>query len=125
MKHVGILALLTLNALACGPCMAQSNVAANCTPLTTLQVDASAGPDVDPALPGVQVRLGTNVQVSGFARLEMRTSTCGVTEAVAPLAWSLSFQPPQGAEIDVTDLLTPATIQTRRPSSPRRKGPFV
>lgn len=112
MKHVGILALLTLNALACGPSMAQSNVAANCTPLTTLQVDASAGPDADPALPGVQVRPGTNVQVSGFARLETRTSTCGVTEAVAPLVWSLSFQSPQGAEIDVTDLLTPATIQT-------------
>jgi hypothetical protein len=113
MKRIGVFALLTLVAVASGPSMAQMRLAADCTPSTTLDVTANAAPDVDPALPGVQVRIGTNVQVSGVARVKTRSSTCLVTETLAPIvSWSLSFQPPNGGQIDVTNSLTPATTQT-------------
>jgi len=44
-----------------------------------VNVSASAGPDVDATQPGVQVRVGMKVQVSGTARLERRIANCEIT----------------------------------------------
>src|SRR5262249_33450817 len=88
----------------------------NCTPSTTVLVTATAGPDVDPGQPGVQVRIGMQVQVSGVARTQRLLANCEVTESLAAVTWSLTFQPPGGAPADATASLSPPTRQTE--SSP-------
>ena len=118
MKRCAVFAF-ALIVLAAGPAMAQLPqlpIGTNCTPRTTVNVSATAGPDVDATQPGVQVRIGMKVQVSGVARVERQLANCEITESLAAVTWSLTFQPPGGAATDATASLAPATTQTE--SSP-------
>jgi hypothetical protein len=98
------LALFALLVLTPAPALAQLPpqppqlpIGTNCTPQTTVQVSATAAPDVDAAQPGVQVRIGMKVQVSGVARVERQLANCEITESLAAVTWSLTFTPPGGA----------------------------
>jgi hypothetical protein len=88
----------------------QLPIGTNCTPQTTVQVSANAGPDVDAAQPGVQVRIGMKVQVSGTARVERRLANCEITDSLAAITWSLTFTPPGGTATSAS--LGPVTAQT-------------
>jgi hypothetical protein len=90
----------------------QLPIGTNCLPQTTVILSANAGPDVDPTQPGVQVRVGMNVQVSGVARVERRLANCQTTSGLAAVTWTLTFQPPGGAETDASASLGPETAQT-------------
>jgi len=112
-----VLLLLTVTTGACMRTVSAQlptnvGVGTSCTPSTSVQVSASAGPDVDSTQPGVQVRIGMNVQVSGVGRLVRLSTQCDTTEALVPLTWSLTFQPPGGNETDVTSTLSQATNKT-------------
>lgn len=112
-----VLGLVSVGCVRLSMAQLPGGTGTNCTPSTSLQVSASAGPDVDAAQPGVQVRIGMIVQASGVARLVRVTVKCDVTETLVPLSWSLTFQPPGGAEIDVTSMLSPATSQSENSPS--------
>jgi hypothetical protein len=118
MKRSAVFAFFALFVAGAGPSMAQPQlpIGTNCTPSTTVLVTATAGPDVDPAQPGVQVRIGMKVQVSGFARVQRLAANCEATESLAAVTWSLTFQPPGGTQTDASAGLSPATAQTE--SSP-------
>jgi hypothetical protein len=92
------------------PLPPQLPIGTNCTPQTTVQVSATAAPDVDAAQPGVQVRIGMKVQVSGVARVERQLANCEITESLAAVTWSLTFTPPGGAATSAS--LGPVTPQT-------------
>lgn len=83
-----------------------------CTPSRTMQVSADASPDLDSAQPGIQVTVGTQVQLAGTARVFSIRADCEDNETLATLTWSLSFQPPGGEETDVTSSLGSKTTQT-------------
>jgi hypothetical protein len=86
--------------------------AGQCNVSRTLVATADASPDLDSAQPGIQVRIGTRVQLSGTARVLTTLANCGQTETLATLSWSLSFKPAGGQESDVTSSLGPKTAQT-------------
>ena len=80
----------------------------HCTPSHSLFVNAAASPDLDPSTPSVQVVAGTMMQLSGVSKEITITFTCDVTEVNVAFSWSLTFQPPGGAETDITGQLTGA-----------------
>jgi len=117
MKRIAVFAFFALIVLGGGRSMAQQPpIGTHCTPSTTVHVTATAGPDVDPAQPGVQVRIGMKVQLSGVALVERLSTTCEVAETLAAVTWSLTFQPPGGSQTDASASLSQATAQTE--SSP-------
>jgi len=77
-----------------------------------LNVSADASPDLDSSQPGIQVRIGTRVQLSGTARVLTTKADCSDTETLATLAWSLFFRPTGGEETEITSSLGPQTTQT-------------
>lgn len=83
-----------------------------CQPSRTMQVSADASPDLDSSQPGIQVTVGTQVQLAGTARIFVIRVDCEDSETLATLTWSLTFQPPGGEETDVTSILGPKTAQT-------------
>lgn len=83
-----------------------------CNVSRSLNVTADASPDLDPSLPGIQVRAGTRVQLSGTSRILAIRADCSDSESLATLSWSLSFQPAGGEETDVTSSLSSQTAQT-------------
>ena len=91
---------------------AQAPPGPKCNRSQELVVTADAAPDRDPSQPGAQVERGTRVQLSGTALVIKTEVNCDVTEQLAPLRWSLSFQPLGGAEQDVTSMLTPPSAET-------------
>ena len=83
-----------------------------CIPSRSIEVSADASPDLDSSQPGIQVRIGTRVQLSGTAQVRIRIADCSDTEALASLTWSLFFQPISGEETEVTSSLGSQTTQT-------------
>src|SRR5438552_1229408 len=89
-----------------------AQIPTGCTPSRTLQASADASPDLDSSQPGVQVRVGTRVQLAGTATIFSIRADCEDNETLATLTWSLTFQPAGGEETDVTSSLGPKTTQT-------------
>jgi hypothetical protein len=115
LAFAALLILATATAAAQQP---QQPLIGNCIPNTTVILSVNAGPDVDPTQPGVQVRVGTTVQVSGTAHIARRLPNCQETDSLAAVTWSLTFQPPGGGETDISASLGPETPQTTtRPST--------
>jgi hypothetical protein len=78
----------------------------------TMQVSADASPHLDSSQPGIQVSVGTQVQLAGTARIFVIRADCEDSETLATLTWSLTFQPTGGDETDVTSSLGPKSAQT-------------
>jgi len=83
-----------------------------CQVSRSLNVTADASPDLDSSQPGIQVRIGTRIQLSGTAQVVTRVVDCSETETLATLAWSLFFRPTGGEESEITSSLSPQTTQT-------------
>ena len=84
----------------------------SCSPSSSVEVSADASPDLDSSQPGLQVKTGTRVILSGTSRVVRRLANCDETEALASLTWSLFFQPAGGQETEITSSLGPQTAQT-------------
>ena len=83
-----------------------------CPPSKTLQVSIDASPDLDSSRPGIQVKAGTRVQLSGTSRTVSVKADCTETEGLAVLSWALTLQPEGGEEADITSSLGSQTTQT-------------
>jgi hypothetical protein len=84
----------------------------SCPVSRNINVSADASPDLDSSQPGIQVRIGTRVQLSGTAQVFTTRADCSETETLATLAWSLFFQPTGSEETEITSSLGPQTTQT-------------
>ena len=110
------LVLLLLSALLVAKSRAQAG-SGSCSIGQNLEVSISATPDLDPAQPGSQVRIGTRVQISGDSKVVKFATDCSETVNLAPLSWSLSFQPLGGPENDASSELSTPSVQTLETSS--------
>jgi hypothetical protein len=77
----------------------------NCVPGSTLSVNLNISP-------GSQVTTNTRMQLSGNSDVNHVTRDCEFTQTTAEFTWSLTFQPPGGAETDATGLLVSANTLT-------------
>jgi hypothetical protein len=110
LRHLTCVAFLCL----CGSSLAieaGAQIPPECTPSRSVAVTVDATPDLNSSQPGSQVRIGTRVQLSGMAITTTTTADCKVTEGLATLSWSLSFQPTGGEITDATSRLGPQTVQ--------------
>jgi hypothetical protein len=112
LRRLACVALLCLSGCWLSPEVAAQIPAGRCTFSRDLEVSAAASPDLDSSHAGIQVKIGTRVQLSGTSRVTSQLVDCSVTDALASLAWSLSFQPAGGEETDITSSLGPQTTQT-------------
>jgi len=73
-----------------------------CTPSASLSVSVEV-------LSGSQATTNTRVQLSGDAKTVHQLKSCDLTETAIPFTWSLTFQPPGGAETSADGLLSNST----------------
>jgi hypothetical protein len=77
----------------------------DCTPTHSLEVSFNVSPSL-------QVTTNTRIQLIGTAQETRVLKNCEFTETAVVFDWSLTFQPPGGAETDATNLLANAKSLT-------------